>query len=314
MRDGEMIHIAELYHRFKDAQQERLKCGNRFFARMIGRLYLSEEGGYPEGRISDMYDALKATDPIYLVHVEEEKLAKRELERKIKDTRIGELFDSVHGCGPSIIGGLVSVIMDIRRFPAPANLASYLLGLRMLTETGKFPRARRGMTGSYSRDGRQALYTLGGMFNYAPNSEWGLKLRANREYYKARHPDVLFVEKRRDNGAEVETGVTYALVTKLEPVMVKDEQVMRKSYWYLHPDTGVEVKVGKGLLSYVDGEGNKVKVRGAFRYNDAHLQNMAVWKTLREFVVDWLYPAWQNLEQQAYEPKEAKRRRSQKAA
>ncbi|MEK7460429.1 MAG: transposase [Patescibacteria group bacterium] len=279
IRDREIIRISELYRAFKDAQQERMKCANRLRARLIGSLFLSEEGKYPEGKIEDWFDAQKANDPIFLSLEKEEKTAKLQLEKALKMTRIAELFDAIQGCGPSIIGGLICSIGDIRRFSGPEKLASYLLGLSMLAETGKFPRARRGIRTNWNRAGRQTLFLLSDQFNRRPDSEWGKKLRENKGYYRAKHPNTLLVEKK---GVE-ETGREFIL----EPGLCE-----RKGNKY----------------QVFDADGVIIEeVRGTQRYYDGHIHRMAVWKTLREFV-HFLYHTWTEFEKAEYVPVEKKAR------
>lgn len=279
IRDREVIRISELYRAFKDAQLERMKCAGRLRSRLIGQLFLSEEGKYPEGKIEDWFDAQKADDPIFQSLEQEEKTAKSALEKAMKQTRIVELFDDVPGCGPSIIGGLICSIGDIRRFSGPEKLASYLLGLRTLAETGKFPRARRGVRTNWNRAGRQTLFLLSDQFNRRPDSEWGKKFRENKEFYRARHPHTLVIEKKGNE----ETGREFVLAP------------------------GICEKKGSKYLVVDLKEGNAVaeEIRGTQRYYDGHIHRMAVWKTLREFV-HFLYGAWTEFEKAEYTPVEKK--------
>lgn len=293
IRDRETIRISELYRQFKDAQLERMKCAGRLRSRLIGQLFLSEEGGYPEGKIEDWFDAQKATDPIYQALLQEEKKAKAQLERTLTETRIAELFDDVPGCGPSVIGGLVCAIGDIRRFPSAANLVSYF-GLAVLKENGEkakrgekiekglFPRQRRGMRTSWNRGGRQTLYTLADQLNRRPESEWGKRLIANKAYYRAKHPHTVLIEY----SGTAETGRTFELIP------------------------GAFEKKGTKYLLLIDGV--QTEVRGKQRYYDGHIHRMAIWKTLHEFT-HWLYGAWTEFEQAEYVPKEKKVRRNKAA-
>jgi len=295
IRDREIIRISELYRQFKDAQLERMKCAGRLRARLVGSLYLSDEGGYPEGKIEDWFDEQKANDPIFCALESEEKKAKSELERALNLTRIAELFDNVTGCGPSIIGGLIMSIGDIRRFAGPEKLTSYL-GLAVLKDdftkakkgetivNGVFPRQRRGMRTSWNRYGRQTLYLLSDQFNRRPESEWGKRFIANKKYYRDKHTFPVLIETVKEGGA----GRTFAL----------------------QPGT-FEKKGAKYLV--LNDVGDMIEVRGKLRYYDGHIHRMAVWKTLREFV-HWLYGAWTEFEQAEYVPKEAKQKRRLKKA
>lgn len=301
IRDRETISISELYRVFKDAQLERMKCANRLRARLVGALFLSEEGKYPEGKIEDWFDAKKADDPIFKALEQEEKSAKANLEKAIKATRIADIFSGVVGCGPVIIGGLVCSIGDIRRFSGPEKLVSYTLGLNSsFNETGRFPRARRGERTNWNRTARQTLYQLADQFNRRPESEWGQKLLANKEYYRKQHPFTLVIEK---DGTQ-ETGRKFVLVDK--EVDDVSRGIIRASGF-----TPCEKKGSK--YQVLDASGTAVEeIRGTQRYYDGHIHRMAIWKTLREFV-HFLYHAWTELEKAEYVPVE-KKVRQKKAA
>ena len=294
VRDREIIRVSELYKNFKDAQRERMACAGRLRARLVGSLFLSEDGKYPEGKIEDWFDAQKATDQIYLNLEAEEKQAKAMLERALKQTRIADLFEGVTGCGPSIIGGLISAIGDIRRFERAEQLVSYL-GLAVLKEDGtkakkgeriekgRFMRALRGVRTTYNRNGRQTLYTLSDQFNRRPDSEWGKYFLANKAYYREKHPHTVLIEVATVEGKQVETGRTFAL----EP--------------------GAFEKKGSKYLVMNPENGELIEVRGKQRYYPGHIHKMAVWKTLREFVI-WLHGAWTAFEKVEYLPKELPKR------
>ncbi|MDO8604565.1 MAG: transposase [bacterium] len=285
IRDREIIRVSELYRAFKDAQLERMKCAGRLRARLIGSLFLSEEGKYPEGKIEDWFDARKADDPIFQSLEKEEHTAKATLEKAIKMTRIVEIFAGIEGCGPSIIGGLVCSIGDIRRFSGLEKLTSYLLGLNArFNETGEFPRSKRGVRTNWNRAGRQTLYLLADQFNRRPDSEWGIKLRENKVYYRKKHPHTLIIEK---NGGQ-ETGRTFVFA----PGICEK----KGSKYQVFDENGVVVET----------------VSGTQRYYDGHIHRRAIWKTLREFV-HFLYGAWTELEKAEYVPVE-KKVRAKKAA
>ncbi len=289
VRDREVIRITELYRDFKETQQERMACANRLRARLIGQLYLSEEGKYPEGKIEDWFDAQKATNEIFLNLSAEEKETKSTLERALKMTRIGDLFAEVTGCGPSVIGGLVSAIGDIRRFSGPEKLVSYM-GLAVLKEDGEkakkgeriekglFPRQRRGVRTSWNRAGRQTLYTLADQFNRRPESEWGRKFLANKEYYRTKHPHTLLMETTGSGQETKETGRTFSL------------------------EEGTYEKKGSKYLILDPESQDIIEMKGKLRYYPGHIHRMAIWKTLREFV-HWLYGAWTEFEKTEYAPK-----------
>lgn len=296
IRDRETIRISELYRAFKDAQLERMKCAGRLHSRLIGQLFLSEEGKYPEGKIEDWFDAQKANDPIFKALEQEEKTAKATLEKSIRNTRIADIFDVVVGCGPSIIGGLICSIGDIRRFSGPEKLASYMLGLNSnFNATGRFPRARRGERTNWNRMARQTLYQLAGQFNRRPDSEWGKKLLANKKYYRDKHPYTLVIEK---NGTQ-ETGRQFVLIDD------DVEKTVRRSIFA--QDLSACKKKGSKYQVLSAGGPLIEEIRGTQRYYDGHIHKMAIWKTLREFV-HFLYGAWTELEKAEYVPVEKKLR------
>ncbi|MFZ2831610.1 MAG: transposase [Minisyncoccia bacterium] len=278
VRDREVIRISELYRAFKDAQQARMKCANRLRARLVGSLFLSEEGKYPEGKIEDWFDAKKADDPIFLTLEKEEYKAKADLEKSIKNARIGALFDAVQGCGPSIIGGLICAIGDIRRFSGPEKLTSYLLGLNpRFAKTGEFPRAKRGIRTNWNREGRQTLFLLSDQFNRRPDTDWGKKLRENKLFYRTQHPNTLVFEKK---GVE-KTGREFILAP------------------------GVCEKKGSKYQVFDENGMATELVSGTQKYYDGHIHRMAVWKTLRQFV-HFVYHTWTEFEKTEYLPVEKK--------
>lgn len=278
VRDREVIRISELYRAFKDAQQARMKCANRLRARLVGSLFLSEEGKYPEGKIEDWFDAKKADDPIFLTLEKEEYKAKADLERAIKTARIGELFSEVQGCGPSIIGGLICAIGDIRRFAGPEKLTSYLLGLNpRFAETGEFPRSKRGIRTNWNREGRQTLFLLSDQFNRRPDTDWGKKLRENKLFYRTQHPNTLVFEKK---GAEK---------TGREFIFAPGVCEKKGSKYQVFDENGMATELVSGTQKYYDG----------------HIHRMGVWKTLRQFV-HFVYHTWTEFEKTEYVPVEKK--------
>ncbi len=58
---------------------------------------------------------------------------------------------------------------------------------------GRFPRRRTGSVANWSGECRQALYLLGEQFNRRANSEWGLKLRANKTARRNIHPEATVI-------------------------------------------------------------------------------------------------------------------------
>ena len=59
LRDRDLIAMSEALYARNEAQQARIGCEQRLRGRFIGRVFLNEEGGYPEGAIEDAFDELK---------------------------------------------------------------------------------------------------------------------------------------------------------------------------------------------------------------------------------------------------------------
>lgn len=58
---------------------------------------------------------------------------------------------------------------------------------------GRFPRRRSGSVANWSGECRQALYLLGEQFNRRAESEWGMKLRANKTARRNIHPEATVI-------------------------------------------------------------------------------------------------------------------------
>ncbi|KKW29562.1 MAG: hypothetical protein UY72_C0040G0004 [Candidatus Uhrbacteria bacterium GW2011_GWD2_52_7] len=58
---------------------------------------------------------------------------------------------------------------------------------------GIFPRRRTGSHAKWNNDARTGFYLLGDQWNRRADSEWGQRLRQNKEMYRKRHPDEIEV-------------------------------------------------------------------------------------------------------------------------
>lgn len=116
-RDRDMIRTKEALSLRMSAMKSRIACGQRLEQRMVGRIFLDEEGRYPEGKIEDLAAAELANDDIYTGNVAEERRYDRELEKVVKKMALWDkLFADIEGCGPRLAGGLIVPISDVRRF------------------------------------------------------------------------------------------------------------------------------------------------------------------------------------------------------
>lgn len=227
-RDREYILAREAMRARRNVQKDRIKCEQRLLQRALGIVFLSEEGRYPEGRIEDQYDAIKANDKVFQALLAEEKAREVELRRAVAALDVWmAVFEPIEGCGEVLAAGIITAIGDIRRFLVPRNpddvrpsrtarergaskLKAYL-GVHVLSggkyadvpAEQQFPRNRAGQVGNWQKEGRQALYLLADQFVKRPGSEWGERQRRYKANLRARHPEVVVNDqgkKRYTNG------------------------------------------------------------------------------------------------------------------
>jgi len=218
-RDRKMIKLAFSFALLSDTMKDRIKCEQRLFQRTHGQIFLSEEGGYPEGTIEDAYRARKANDARLKLHLDEEKERERELAKAVGTTDVyQEVFVPIKGIGPRIAGRIIPIIGDIRRFPTPAKLKAYC-GLHVrkggkyedVPPEQQFPRKRRGETANWREILRQAFYIFVSLQLNRPQyeeTEWGKKFREYKKTFRERHPRVIKVKKQDPETGEMrEVGI-----------------------------------------------------------------------------------------------------------
>ncbi len=222
IRDRKYIKARATMRARRYVQKDRIKCEQRLIQRAQDVIFLSEEGRYPEGRIDDQYDALKANDTVFQALKDEEKAREVELRRAVSVLDVWTaVFEPIEGCGEVLAAGIITAIGDIRRFWVPRNpdddrpsrtarirgasrLKAYL-GAHVLSggkyadvpPEQQFPRNRSDAVGkcSWQREGRQALYLLADQFVKRPGSVWGVKQRGFKAALRLRHPSVVVNEK-----------------------------------------------------------------------------------------------------------------------
>lgn len=208
-RDRDLIRLSEAFAARMEAQAARIACGNRFRQRFIGKIFLTEEGNFPEGAIEDIYDAETASDVILAALEKEETKRNAELARVLKALPVyNELFLPIKGVGPRIAAGIITAIGDIRRFETKDKLRAFAgchvfgpdgektpPGTKGTGQNGKFVRRTRGKVANWHSDLRQTLYLLGDQFNRNPASPWGVKLREYKVKFRAKHPEPVKTEK-----------------------------------------------------------------------------------------------------------------------
>lgn len=210
-KDRALIRVREAFFLRQDAQRARIGCEQRLYQSLVGRIFLSEDGKYPEGLIEDQYDQLKASDTILQGLLAEEKRREAEMKQVVRSLEIWEkIFDPIEGCGERIAAGIISALGDIRRFVVAdgkrkkdrtIHKVKAFCGVHVM-QGGKhkdvapeksFPRRRAGQLSNWSPLARQSLFLLMDQFNRRPGSVWGQKLLEYKEKLHAKYPEPIEV-------------------------------------------------------------------------------------------------------------------------
>lgn len=195
-RDEMLIRIKFAFDMRMRAMKDRIACGQRLEQMLIGKIFLSTEGCYPEGTIEDLLIAEQANDLIYQGFVEQEKNRNKELEKLINQLDIyQELFSEITGLGTRICASLLAYIGDIRRFSSSAKFKMYC-GVAPNNDGG-FIRKKRGQRQSWRPEIRQALFLFADQCNRRPESEWGRRFLEEKARLREKYPEVV-VEQRPD--------------------------------------------------------------------------------------------------------------------
>lgn len=276
-RERDNILLRAAYEQRKEAMLARMATAARIRQRAIGRIFCSAAGKYPEGNVEDLIKAELANDAVLIALETEESRAERELKRLLRSLPVWRVFDPIEGVGELTAAPLVVAIQDINRFPGPKQLSAFLGTHCLRSDGSKFQkgeqpmggilaRRRRGQLSNWHPDGRQALYQIGIQFSmWRPNSPWGLVYKEVRVGFEAKHPNRQVWVR---DGSEV-----------IERIDLFEGQYKRIPGGYV----------------ITDGEGGERTVKGSTKYNPAHLNKMATWRTLTLFV-EWLWEAWRNEE------------------
>lgn len=197
-RDRVLIRLGEIWRNRVDAMKARIGAEQRLRSHLIGQIFCSNEGRYPEGEIELIYEAARTNDRVIRALLEEEAARNREIEEILRDIEVyGQVLAPVTGVGPMIAARIIVAVGDIRRFNTDAQLKAFL-GVYVMQggrfgdrETSlQFVRRRSGKVANWHPDGRQALYLLMDQFNKRPNSPWGQKLLEYKAKLRAKHPVV----------------------------------------------------------------------------------------------------------------------------
>ena len=199
-RDRSLILVRECFRAHRDVMKARIACEQRLRQRVIGQIYTSENGLFPEGGIEKAFDALKANDAVFAALKKEEAARLRELERALGNFDVfTKVFEPIEGVGPKIAARLIDAIGDIRRFKTVAQLCAFC-GVHLTKDkegNTVFPRRRTGQLANWHGDARQALYLLMDQWNRRPDSEWGKRFLANKAHFRKVHPEVEIVDGKK---------------------------------------------------------------------------------------------------------------------
>lgn len=202
-RDRDQIKVAEALQARQAAQDARKATAQRLRQRLVGGIFLSDEGKYPEGKIEDVYDEVAANSVILKAIMAEESRCDRELKAVVTPLRVyQEVFEPIEGCGHALAARIIASVGDIRRFANEAKFKAFV-GVHVLgSDFKKMPpgtvradgdssmaRRRRGQVSDWNPTSRQAFFLLGDQFNRRPNSLWGKKLLEYKAKFRAKYPE-----------------------------------------------------------------------------------------------------------------------------
>jgi len=187
LKDRDLIRVSGCFKDRVEAQKARIAAENRLRQRVIGQIFLSEEGGYPEGELEDLFKQRKANNVIVSSLIQEEKEADKRLRHAVQRLAVWEhIFEPIQGMGEVIAAGIISQVVDIRRFSKASKLVAYC-GVHVLPDD-RFPRKRHGTVANWDNEARQRLYLFGDQCVKQANGEWGKYLRAAKVRLRERHP------------------------------------------------------------------------------------------------------------------------------
>lgn len=231
-RDRDQIRVSEVFRSRKVTQDARKATAQRLRQRLIGGIFLSDEGRFPEGLIEDMYDEVAANDAILRAVTAEESYCDEVLKKTVSALRVyREVLQPIEGVGPTIAAGIISAVGDIRRFPTEAKFKAFV-GLHVLGSDFKkmssgtvrvngdsvMARRRGGnrQVSDWNPTARQSFFLLGEQFNRRPNTPWGKKLREYKAKFRLKYPEPVVGQngKLRFTNMHIHKRAIWRTVTK----------------------------------------------------------------------------------------------------
>jgi|SRR3989344_582317 len=312
LRDREGIRVKEALDIRQQAMKARIGCEQRMLQALVGRIFLSEEGHFPEGVVEEEFDRLKANDQIFQGLCAEEARRDKELERAVKAIGIWKaIFDGIEGCGPRLAAGLIAPIGDIRRFwqePDPVKMQELYVRSEQLEKDGQFLRDKVNVADriTSAMPHFQVLQIV---------RSWQQKNGFESEAQLL--TEAIECHQQRNNLRRATFNKGKAKLKAFCGVHCVDGKFARRrtgqlSNWnpaarqalYLLGDQfnrrpaskwGKKLLENKAKLRQVHPE--PIEVDGKKRYTDGHIHKMAIWRTLTKFV-EALFREWTRIEKQ----------------
>lgn len=237
-RDLDQIKVAEALNNRQVAQNARKAYIQRLRQRFIGRIFLSNEGKYPEGKIEDAYDAAVTNDVILKAIMTEEARCDRELKAVVEKLVVyQQVFKPIEGCGHTLAARIIASVGDVRRFANDAKFKAFV-GVHVLGKDLKkmspdtkrtdgdsvMARRRRGQVSDWHPTARQAFFLFGDQFNKRPDSLWGKKLREYKVKFRAKYPEHVIGPngKLRFTDGHIHKRAIWRTVTKFAECLYRD--------------------------------------------------------------------------------------------
>jgi len=323
-RDRDLIKLVEVWRNRIEAMKARIGSEQRLRSHLIGKIFCSEEGKYPEGAIEVQYEYQRSNDKVVSALEEEEKQREREVVKVLNGLDVyNELFKPVKGLGHLISARIIVAVGDIRRFATAAKLKAFIgAHVKRGGMYGEpiprlqFPRKRSGEVANWQSDGRQAIYLLVDQFNRNPDSPWGLKLREYKVKFREKHGQKEPVKVRAglvdayraveqwflEAGLE-DSVMGYREIGSYETFKQWVDDGMHKLVYMkeavehrridIEPSSLVDINDLRSRIAAL-----KPKDEGAMTivYSDGHIHRMASQRTGTKFV-EWLWREWTRFEE-----------------
>ncbi|HBE89938.1 MAG: hypothetical protein A3E37_02200 [Candidatus Andersenbacteria bacterium RIFCSPHIGHO2_12_FULL_46_9] len=328
-RDRDMIRTKEALSLRMSAMKSRIACGQRLEQRMVGKIFLNEEGYFPEGVIEDLAAAELANDAIYGGNVAEERRYERELGKLVKKMALWDLlFADIVGFGPRLTAGLIVPISDIRRFWVdPAQMEEMYQRSRILEQEGDFTEDRQ-QVADQIKEGMGRCEVLGLVArwqdaNGKSKQAWLLKKASLCHRERGRLLSKGQAKLRKFCGVHVNSFDKHgqALPRNLQfprrrvGEVFNSSGMARQTLWLLgdqfnrHPESDwglrllqIKEKMREKHPEVVEEEateevnGVKKKVMKQ-RFTAGHIQKMSLWRARSKFV-DHLFMEWTRIEEE----------------